>query len=148
VLIEHEDIEQRVVGLPDGVRGFRLAPAEEVIPLAVGFAPFVGERLERRIDAADDPGDGAVSGGFCRPPARQAAERPQMAATERGGVSSASASTSCLPASGSARGLPLSARGRRLSPAKPWRRYFSVQRRSVRSGTPAARATAGSGVSP
>jgi len=125
-LVEHEQVELGVVGLPDLVRPLRLAPVDQLVAVPQRHRPVVRQRQQLRVQGGHDRVDGAVGrdrpavlegraarpAGDARDPGSGTLQRPRrpaplsgrpcstsMAAASRSAaVTSTTASTSASPA--------------------------------------------------
>jgi hypothetical protein len=79
-MIEHEEVEQRVIGLPDLVGSFDLAAIDELEAVPIALWAVVRERQQPRVEAPDDAVDGAVAR---RRPALAGRHREQPPMDER-----------------------------------------------------------------
>ena len=144
-VVGEQQVQQRVVGLPDGIRRLRFAAIEEVKGLVIGLAACMGQGPRAGASAARCRGrvDSWGRGG----PAPWRWPRPSDGSSRS--IAGACAKPGLPPAGrgggASARRVPLSARGVGADAPSPPARYRWTQRRAVRRDRPCCRASAGSG---
>jgi hypothetical protein len=137
-LIEDEQVELRVVGLPDRVGRGGLAPQRQLEAVAVGGRTVMSEREQTAVERGDDRPSGRVT--RCRPAAfgRQPADLPVHVRDRRSRAPQREALDQRNDLRRHAPRAAVGARGARQ--AREPAGAKASQRRAVRSGTPASRA--------
>ncbi len=147
-IVEDEDWQERVVGLPYVVRRSRLVAVDQVKLLLVRLRSLMRERRQRRSKPADDPADGA---GAWRRPAPLPADAFRFAVDGRNSparlLEGQSLDRPLCSVGESARRRPWSFRVARRRPPSPCVRYRRTQRRRVRTLRPLAAAMWVNGIS-